>query len=276
SVFYNRGNNKKSHIRVDTLEEKLHRARQHRFLFLPSQQINKPIQHLKYHKRLVLRDEKYYKFPIPPDSIETKTAIDILTIPDPPLRLCPGNELTSTSNTRSPATTSQPILLKDENTWHDKQAKIKGQQHTPGNIWWLKGIRKRKEAHEQAVRLQKNRDAAEAARLSLEEELSARAKLWGTSSNHIEHREDTIKNLTYFQDHFHKKITTFTDRRAELGLFSIDYSSVMDDYAPLHHYPGHTSDDTKQLEIRPHKRLPILTTNTDRQWLADSYSLHHF
>ncbi|PKK43520.1 hypothetical protein RhiirC2_804260 [Rhizophagus irregularis] len=46
SVFYNRGNHKKSHRRVDTLEEKLHRARQHRFLFLPSQQINKPIQHL--------------------------------------------------------------------------------------------------------------------------------------------------------------------------------------------------------------------------------------
>ncbi|EXX53223.1 hypothetical protein GLOIN_2v1678232 [Rhizophagus irregularis DAOM 181602=DAOM 197198] len=54
SVFNNRGNNQNSHRRVDTLEEKLRQAKHYRFLFLPSQYVNKPLQHLKYHKRLVL------------------------------------------------------------------------------------------------------------------------------------------------------------------------------------------------------------------------------
>ncbi|PKB97082.1 hypothetical protein RhiirA5_433751 [Rhizophagus irregularis] len=294
SVFYNRGNNKKSHKRVDALEEKLHRAKQHRFLFLPSQYINKPIQHLKYHKRLVLRDEKYYNFPIPPDSVGTQAAVAISAILDPPLRLCPGNDSTSTLNTHSPATTSQPIPIKDENTWHDKlgiwvpndlfpyvtdepvyiskrQAKLKGQQHVPGT-----------------VRQQKDRDASEAARLSYEAELSARAKLWGTSSNSIEYREDMVKDLSNFQEHYHKKITPLTDHRAvlqnrlkkgksvykttkqlsqldhELGLFTIDYFSVMNKRDYHYRYKGLTSDDTKQLELRLHKRSSILTTDIDR------------
>ncbi|PKB92420.1 hypothetical protein RhiirA5_444750, partial [Rhizophagus irregularis] len=79
SVFYNRGNQKKSHRRVDTLEEKLHRAKQHRFLFLPSQYINKPIQHLKFHKRLTFRDEDDYNFPIPPFSPRPLGPLGIMT-----------------------------------------------------------------------------------------------------------------------------------------------------------------------------------------------------
>ncbi|PKC00124.1 hypothetical protein RhiirA5_356063, partial [Rhizophagus irregularis] len=90
---------------------------------------------------------------------------------EPPSRPDPGNNSFSTSNTHSSATTSQPILSKEENTWHEKlgiwipndlfpyvtdepvytsnrQAKIKGQQYTPGCYYWFLGIRKRKEAHE--------------------------------------------------------------------------------------------------------------------------------
>ncbi|CAB5159052.1 unnamed protein product [Rhizophagus irregularis] len=312
SVFYNRGNNKNTHRHVNTLDEKLHRARQHRFLFLPSQNINKPIQHLKYHKRLELRDEEHYNFPIPPAPPRPLGAIGVINKTlDRLLRSCPGDNSISTSNTHSPATTSQPILLKEEKTWHEKlgiwipndlfpyvtdepvyisnrQAKIKGQQYAPGCIYWLNGIRKRKEAHELAVRQQKEHEAREVKRLAYEEELSARAKLWGTSSNRIEYREDMTKDLTKFQDHFHKKITPLTDCRSvlqnritqgknvyktnkqllqlerELGLFSIDYFSVMDDCAPHYRYKGHTSDNTKQLELRPHKRPPIPITNTDR------------
>ncbi|PKK58717.1 hypothetical protein RhiirC2_857648 [Rhizophagus irregularis] len=201
SVFYNRGNKKKSHKHVDTLEEKLHRARQHRFLFLPSQYINKPIQHLKSHKRLVLRDEEYYNFPIPPD----------------------------TSSTFSPAITSQPILPKNENTWHDKlgiwipndlypyvtdepvytskrQAKIKGR-------------------------------ASEVAHLAYEEELSTRAKLWGTSSNRIEYQQNQTR----------KKCLQSNKQLLQ-----------------LEQELGHTSDNTKQLELRPNKRPPISPINADR------------
>ncbi|EXX62632.1 hypothetical protein RirG_159940 [Rhizophagus irregularis DAOM 197198w] len=174
SVFYNRGNNQKTHRRVNTLDEKLHRARQHRFLFLPSQYINKPIQHLKHHKRLVLRDEEHYNFPIPPASLRPLGAIAALNLAfDQALRSYRGNDSISTSNTHSPATTSQPILLKEENTWHEtlgiwipndlfpyvtdepvyiskRQATLKGQQHAPGSTEWLKVIRNRKKAHESA------------------------------------------------------------------------------------------------------------------------------
>ncbi|UZN98939.1 uncharacterized protein OCT59_000222 [Rhizophagus irregularis] len=193
------------------------------------------------------------------------------------------NNSLSTSNTHSPATTSQPILLKEENTWHEtlgiwipndlfpyvtdepvyiskRQATLKGRQHDPG----------KKE------------------RLLREEDLSARAKLWGTSSNSIEYREEMTKDLTKFQDHYHKKITPLIERRAvlknritqgknvyktnkqllqlerELGVFKIDYFSVIDDNAYHYRYKGHTSDDTKQLELRPHKRPPTLTINIDR------------
>ncbi|CAB5196224.1 unnamed protein product, partial [Rhizophagus irregularis] len=202
SVFYNRGSNhKKSQKRVDSLEEKLHRAKQHRFLFLPSQHINKPIQHLKYHKRLVLRDEEHYKFYIPPNPLKFQAVIAPVITLDPSLHLCSGNASTSNLDTHSPATNIQPILPKDENTWHDKlgiwipndllpyvtdepvytsnrQAKIKGKQWEPGSIFWLNGIKKRKQAHELAVRQQKDREASDAARLLHEAELSSRAKLW--------------------------------------------------------------------------------------------------
>ncbi|PKB94816.1 hypothetical protein RhiirA5_437987 [Rhizophagus irregularis] len=288
SVFYNRGNNKKSHRFEDNIPEKLHRARQHRFLFLPSQQIYKPLQHLKYHKRLVLRDEKYYNFPILPDSIGT------LPILDPPLRLCSGNVLTSISDTQSSTNNSQPILSNDENTWHEKlsiwiptdlfpyitdepvyiskrQAKLKGQYHTPGCVDWLK-----------------DQEADEAAKHLYNKDLLIRAKLWGTSINSIEYREGIVKDLTEFQDHFHKKITALMDRQTvlhdrikqgknvyksnkqllqleqEFGQFKIDYFSVMDDNAYHYRYKGHTSDNTKQLELRPKKRSPVSPTNLDR------------
>ncbi|CAB5205707.1 unnamed protein product [Rhizophagus irregularis] len=312
SVFNNRGNNQNSHRRVDTLEEKLRQAKHYRFLFLPSQYLNKPLQHLKYHKRLVLRDETHYNFPIPPDLHKPLGAMSAtVKAKEPPSRPDPGINSFSTSNTHSSATTSQPILSKEENTWHEKlgiwipndlfpyvtdepvytsnrQVKIKGQQYTPGCYYWFLGIRKRKEAHELAVRQQNEHEAWEVKRLAYEDELSARAKLWGTSSNRVEYREDMSKDLTKFQDHFHKKITPLIDRRSvlqnritqgknvyktnkqllqleqELGRFHIDYFSVMDDRDSHYRYKGHTSDDAKQLELRPHKRPPIPPTNIDR------------
>ncbi|EXX74369.1 uncharacterized protein OCT59_025645 [Rhizophagus irregularis] len=318
SVFYNRGHKKKKLLRngLVTLDEKLHRARQHRFLFLPSQHINKPVQHLRYYKGLMLRLAEDYNFPIPPErSRRPVGAVRAITVSrttqDRLSRQRSRDILLSTSHTHSPATTPQPILLKEEETWHEKlgiwipndllpyvtdepvyiskrQAKIKGQQFSPGCGFWFDGIRKRKEAHELAVRQQKEHEAWEVKRRAQEEELSARAKLWGTSSNRIEYREDMCKDLTKFQDHFHGKITPLADRRSvlhnrlaqgknvyktnkqllqleqEFGRFNIDYFSVIDDNSPQYRYKGHTSDDTKQLELRPHKRPPILPAYTDR------------
>ncbi|PKC05526.1 hypothetical protein RhiirA5_485255 [Rhizophagus irregularis] len=259
--------------------------------------------------KVVLRDEEHYKFYIPRDSTVARGAVATLTLPKPPLRIYPGNDSIRTSNTSSPASTSQPVLV-EENSWHEKlgiwipnsllpyadepvyyskrQAKLKGHQHKPGSGYWLDGIKKRKEVHELALRQQKDREASDIARLAYEKELSARAQLWDTSSNRIEYHEDMTKDLTNFQEHYHKKITPLIERRAvlenrliqkknvyktnkqllqleqELGSFKIDYFSVMDDNASHYRYKGHTSNDMKQLELRPHKRPPISTTNMDR------------
>ncbi|EXX76887.1 uncharacterized protein OCT59_015343 [Rhizophagus irregularis] len=315
SIFYNRGHKpkKKPHKRSITKEEKLYRARQHHFLFLPSLVIAKPIEHLKYYKGFMLRTEDDYKFPIPPKRSRGPVGAGavITTIQDRLSRQHPGNKLPSTSHTHSPATHLQPILLNEEKTWHEKlgiwipndlfpyvteepiyiskrQERLKGQQYEPGCIYWFDAIRKRKNAHELAIQRQKEHEAREVSCLAHEAELSTRAKLWGTSTNRIEYREDMTKDLTKFQDHFHKKITPLIDRRSvlqnrlsqsknvyktnkqllqlehELGCFNIEYFSVIDDNGPHYRYKGHTSDDTKQLELRPHKRPPILSTNTDR------------
>ncbi|PKK51416.1 hypothetical protein RhiirC2_803297 [Rhizophagus irregularis] len=45
SIFNNRGALRDSHVSADNIEKQLHRARQHRFLFLPLQYIYKPLQH---------------------------------------------------------------------------------------------------------------------------------------------------------------------------------------------------------------------------------------
>lgn len=50
SIFNNRHQGPNKPPPANNITDKLHHARQHRFLFLPSQYINKLIQHLKYHK----------------------------------------------------------------------------------------------------------------------------------------------------------------------------------------------------------------------------------
>ncbi|PKK67476.1 hypothetical protein RhiirC2_783457, partial [Rhizophagus irregularis] len=65
SVFTDR-----SHDRISrparNLEDQLGRAKKHRFLFLPSQTIFKPIQHIKYQNNAQRFDRNLYPFLIPP------------------------------------------------------------------------------------------------------------------------------------------------------------------------------------------------------------------
>ncbi|PKY55455.1 hypothetical protein RhiirA4_474923 [Rhizophagus irregularis] len=250
SIFHNRGNNIRARTPITNIDDQLHRARQHRFLFLPSQYIYKPLQHVKHHKRLVLREAEHYKFPIPSilPMIEPGVITNIYNLP-PSLRQDPGNV----------------------------QEKLKGKQHEPGSKGWLDAFYARKN-HQESV---------DAFKL-YEDRLSARAKLWGTSANSIEYREGMVKDLSAFQDHYHQKITALTDRQLflhdkikrgksvhktnqqlvklekELAQFKIDYFSVMDDNASHYRYKGHTSDDTKELEFRPNKRITPSSTGISR------------
>ncbi|PKK59903.1 hypothetical protein RhiirC2_794131 [Rhizophagus irregularis] len=77
----------------------------HRFLFLPSQYINKPIQHLKYHKKSPPHIKKDYRFPIPSDYI----------------KISPVDQKTSTvgnSLPPPPHTEENPIPSEEGKTWH--------------------------------------------------------------------------------------------------------------------------------------------------------------
>ncbi|PKK57943.1 hypothetical protein RhiirC2_720882 [Rhizophagus irregularis] len=99
-----------------------------------------------------------------------------------------------------PATIKQPIPSDDWNTWHDKlgilipndllpyvtedpiyvskrQEKLKGKHLAPGTKKWFEAIEDRKRAAEQIVENE-----------TYMREWTARAKLWGTSFNSIEHR----------------------------------------------------------------------------------------
>ncbi|PKK60853.1 hypothetical protein RhiirC2_792710, partial [Rhizophagus irregularis] len=64
SVFADRS---RDHISrsARNLDDQLGRARKHRFLFLPSQTIFKPIQHIKYQNNAQKFDRNHYPFPIP-------------------------------------------------------------------------------------------------------------------------------------------------------------------------------------------------------------------
>ncbi|PKK71992.1 hypothetical protein RhiirC2_710696 [Rhizophagus irregularis] len=71
------------------LDDQLGRARKHRFLFLPSQTIFKPIQHVKYQNNAQRFDQNHYPFPIPQinfaDVNPTDPTIDLVAnvpIPD--------------------------------------------------------------------------------------------------------------------------------------------------------------------------------------------------
>ncbi|PKY63288.1 hypothetical protein RhiirA4_433081 [Rhizophagus irregularis] len=97
-----------------------------------------------------------------------------------------------------------------------------------------------------------------------------------------------VNDLSAFQNHYHGKITALTDRQLflhdkikrkknipktsqqlvklekELAKFKLDYSSVKDDRDSHHRYKGHTSDDTKKLELRPNKRITPSSTGISR------------
>lgn len=158
------------------IKDQMHRARIHRFLFLPSQEIHKPIQHLKYHRTFCSVDFPNYNFPIPPRAkrslIKKKKKKKVSSNSSTPLIRPiehipqePSEEITYTHDL--PAITIQPIPSDDRNTWHDKlgflvpnyllpyvtedpiytsktQEKIKGRTHTPGSQPWFAAIKNRK------------------------------------------------------------------------------------------------------------------------------------
>ncbi|PKY52749.1 hypothetical protein RhiirA4_470579 [Rhizophagus irregularis] len=262
SVFNNRGNRKAKSQPAITLEDRLHRARQHRFLFLPSQYIYKPIQHLKYR---FITQRSIPTSPVPDDGLTHDTDIPIPskeghTWHDTLGILIPNDLL--------PYVDDQPIYI------NNTQARKKGTSYSPGSKKWFQIIRKRKDDHEE-----QNKAAIDA------QQYKDRARLWNTSEKWLYLREEETTALTDFQNHYHKQINKLTDDckelhdqlnqevirnkskktkrltqlEQELAQFKLDYLSTQSITAHHLNYKGDISDDTKELERRPNKR----------------YSLHH-
>ncbi|GBC28066.2 hypothetical protein GLOIN_2v1805467 [Rhizophagus irregularis DAOM 181602=DAOM 197198] len=121
-------------------------------------------------------------------------------------------EITNTHDL--PAITIQSIPFDDRNTWHDKLER--------------KSLAERNAEHDNYINT-----------------LSTRAKLWGTSFNSIEHREEQLE--------------------LEFAQFKIDYFSVMNSSADHYRYKSHTSDDTKELELRPCKHPDNMSLDNIKQ-----------
>ncbi|PKK58748.1 hypothetical protein RhiirC2_795832, partial [Rhizophagus irregularis] len=117
-----------------------------------------------------------------------------------------------------------------------RQEKLKGKHHAPGSKAWFTAIKE----HKRFAELKIERD-------NYIVETSARAKFWGTSFNSIEHREgmeklDKGKSVS-------KSNKKLEQLEQEFAQFKIDYFSVMNISADHYRYKGHTSDDTKELEL---------------------------
>ncbi|POG71904.1 hypothetical protein GLOIN_2v1601228, partial [Rhizophagus irregularis DAOM 181602=DAOM 197198] len=61
-------------------------------------------------------------------------------------------------------------------------------------------------------------------------------------------RRAVLKNRITQGKNVYKTNKQLLQLERELGVFKIDYFSVIDDNAYHYRYKGHTSDDTKQLE----------------------------
>ncbi|CAB4393595.1 unnamed protein product [Rhizophagus irregularis] len=76
------------------------------------------------------------------------------------------------------------------------QERKKGRMHEPGSEAWFIAVKLRKE----------NAEAIER-RKQLFADRDLKAKLWGTSSNRIENREQAVDELTDFQNYYYENTT---------------------------------------------------------------------
>ncbi|PKY46489.1 hypothetical protein RhiirA4_519824 [Rhizophagus irregularis] len=200
TVFNNRSRYGKKHSPITNLEDQLARARHCRFLFLRSQYINKPINHLKYYNRPPPHIGKDYNFPIPPNNLEPRRRFIQNVLP------------TVNLDNQEVIDDSTPIPFEEGKTWHVKlgfmvpnelmpyvndtpiyissrQEKLKGKAHEPGSKGWWDGIRSRKKRHDQSKVEQDERNKR-----------IEKVKLWNTSQKKFLYREEKSINLTSFQN----------------------------------------------------------------------------
>ncbi|CAB5367144.1 unnamed protein product [Rhizophagus irregularis] len=77
---------------------------------------------------------------------------------------------------------------------------------TPGSKPWLQAVK-----NHRAFILEKNNIN------ELQQQYKEKAKLWNTSENRYQFREDKVKCLMRFQHHYHKSINKLIDRRDTLN-----------------------------------------------------------
>ncbi|PKC54892.1 hypothetical protein RhiirA1_476492 [Rhizophagus irregularis] len=166
SVFNNRHQGPNKPPPADNITDKLHHARQYRFLFLPSQYINKLIQYLKYHKKSPLHTSKDYGFQIP------HAAIRLLSIDNT-------TPVTEAIETIASPTNDIPIPSEEGITWHPKLGILIEDALFPYAPTAVRRHRASVLEHNEAYESQRK--------------YKENVKLWNTSENRYQFREDKVK-----------------------------------------------------------------------------------
>jgi hypothetical protein len=252
-------------------------ARKHKFLFTPNQKIVKPIYHLRYtNSRFqypIASDNPYH---IPFDYFmeynknhPRKKKIMTPIISTSPIKILstssnneevvqPSSSTSSSTNTLPQTSTSRSYKVKDIENWialppeverklpkaylpfvHNKplHSRTKKRYYPPGTPKWYEHV---KEAH----RLDQIRKLAEQNRLKLQQD----ADYHGTSPKKYKKRKKTVKNLTDYQNRYHKAYSNkrVANQQAKPKKVVYERPRCGSDSAT-------TSDNTKEIEYRPLK-----------------------
>jgi hypothetical protein len=150
--------------------------------------------------------------------------------------------------------------------------------YPPGSPEWFNVIKKRARKAEDSAQLKQDKLNSYNETLRMKEELQQSAKYHGTSTEKFHEREEFKSDLTRFQNEFHKKTSSFAQRRQrakknpkkqtgihkEWMAFNLGYFDVIRPYSHIYRHNGsETSDETKQLETRPYKRNSFSNFNLD-------------
>ncbi|RGB24045.1 hypothetical protein C1646_756743 [Rhizophagus diaphanus] len=278
-----------------SVDDKLSAARRYRFLFVPSQCIDKPIQHLCYRKDEPIPDASKYNFLVPLP--RTLSSIE--------------NSLKETTNLKAHekgdrVRDQEERLRENENIWRANVIKdynpfppsdiyihptyrkyipttplfkkippprIAYEFHLPGSESWFKSIRDKcrhydPKAYNKAIDEERERNNLIKQQI-LATELS-------TSVKRVYRRQSEMDYITSQTTKFHERMHILNNRlkphkpkavidaaREEITKLSINFNeTIREYYAEKELYESDTSYDTARIENRPYKRDTSSITNT--------------
>jgi hypothetical protein len=153
--------------------------------------------------------------------------------------------------------------------------------YPPGSHHWFNVIKRRAKKAEKSAQLEQSIINSHDKTLKMQNELQQSANLHGTSAKRFHGREELKSDLTTFQNEFHKKMSSFAQRRQraqkkpkkqadihkEWMAFNLNFFDVIQRYSHIYRSNrSETSEETKELEKRPHKRNSSSNFNLDSHY----------